>query len=44
MEEYAGGAIPFDDASAAVPELQRTVPFSNEAEQSVLGAIFIDKD
>ncbi len=44
MEEYAGGAMPFDNASAAVPELQRTVPFSNEAEQSVLGAMFLDKE
>ena len=30
MEEFAGGAMPFDNASAAVPELQRTVPFSND--------------
>lgn len=26
------------------PELQRSMPFSNEAEQSVLGAMFLDKD
>ena len=44
MEEFAGGAMPFDNASDAVPELQRTVPFSNEAEQSVLGAMFLDKE
>ena len=27
-----------------IPEIQRAMPFSNEAEQSVLGAMFLDKD
>ena len=26
------------------PEIQKSMPFSNEAEQSVLGAMFLDKD
>ncbi len=28
----------------SIPEIQRAMPFSNEAEQSVLGAMFLDKD
>lgn len=30
--------------SGETPEIQRTMPFSNEAEQSVLGAMYLDKE
>ncbi|MDO5311494.1 MAG: DnaB-like helicase N-terminal domain-containing protein, partial [Clostridia bacterium] len=43
MEEASINGTPYGDA-AVVPEQNRTVPFSNEAEQSVIGAMFLDKN
>ena len=44
MEEISNESMPFDNGSAVPAEVQRAVPFSNEAEQSVLGAMFLDKE
>ena len=44
MEEISNESMPFDNGSAVSAEVQRAVPFSNEAEQSVLGAMFLDKE
>lgn len=44
MSELTGEMPTFDNNSAAPADFQRTMPFSNEAEQSVLGAMYLDKD
>lgn len=44
MEDFFDGTPSINGAEAASGELRRTVPFSNEAEQSVLGAMFLDKE
>lgn len=43
MSEQLNDVMPFN-SEAQMPELNRAMPFSNEAEQSVIGAMFLDKD
>lgn len=45
MEEISNMPEQFGNSDMPqTPELQRVMPFSNEAEQSVLGAMFLDKE
>lgn len=43
MSEQLNDVIEFDSKNESL-ELQRNIPFSNEAEQSVLGAMFLEKE
>ncbi len=44
MSQFTGDMPTFDNASASPADFQKAMPFSNEAEQSVLGAMYLDKD
>ncbi len=44
MSELINDMPAFESGAAETADFQRAMPFSNEAEQSVLGAMYLDKD